>query len=64
MCIDVRAHPDRYASDAAVAAFTEAQGYHPAQCTISSGQPTQGTRILETWFQGNKVYAAATAPPR
>lgn len=23
-----------------------------------------GTRILETWFQGNKVYAAATAPPR
>ena len=63
MCIDVRAHPDRYASDAAVAAFTEAQGIarHSARFPVAN---QQGARILETWFQGNKVYAAATEPPR
>lgn len=33
-----------------------ADGGHPEKIA--------GTRILETWFQGNKVYAAATAPPR
>jgi predicted amidohydrolase YtcJ len=47
-CADVRAHPEKYSSDAAVASFTKAQGYHPAQCAISSGQ-LQHTReiILE-----------------
>ena len=37
-CVRVRAHPDEYASGAAVTSFIKAQGYHPAQCTISSGQ--------------------------
>lgn len=38
ICAAVRDHPDRYASNAAIEAFTQAQGHHPAQCTISSGQ--------------------------
>ena len=37
-CSDARAHPDKYASNEAIAAFTKAQGFHPAQCAISSGQ--------------------------
>lgn len=37
-CARVRAHPEEYATDAAVTSFMKAQGYHPAQCTISSGQ--------------------------
>ena len=37
-CVDARAHPEKYASDASVAAFIKAQGYHPAQCTVSDGQ--------------------------
>jgi predicted amidohydrolase YtcJ len=38
LCADVRAHPDKFAAPAAVAAFTKAHGHHPDQCQISSGQ--------------------------
>jgi len=38
LCAQVRAHPEAYASPAAVADFTKAHGYHPGQCQISSGQ--------------------------
>ncbi len=37
-CVAVRAKPERYASDAESAAFTRANGFHPGQCQISSGQ--------------------------
>jgi predicted amidohydrolase YtcJ len=37
-CVAVRAEPERYASAAAIDAFVRANGYHPGQCQISSGQ--------------------------
>jgi len=44
-CADVRTHPERYASAAAIETYTKAHGYHPGQCTISSGQ-LQHTREI------------------
>ena len=37
-CIEARAHPEKYQAAADVAAFTKANGFHPGQCQISSGQ--------------------------
>jgi len=37
-CAEVRTHPGRYSSAAAIAAFTRSHGYHPGQCAISRGQ--------------------------
>ena len=45
-CLDVRTHPEKYAADAAVAAFIKTQGYHPAQCAISSGQLQHSREII------------------
>jgi len=45
-CVEVRAHPQKYATDASIAAFTKAQGYHPAQCAISSGQLQHSREII------------------
>lgn len=38
LCVEVRAHPDRYTSSDGIAAFRKATGYHPGQCAITSGQ--------------------------
>jgi predicted amidohydrolase YtcJ len=38
LCVQVRAHPDRYDSAEAAARFLKQHGYHPAQCQISMGQ--------------------------
>jgi predicted amidohydrolase YtcJ len=38
LCAEVRANPASYESRESVAAFQKANGYHPGQCTISSGQ--------------------------
>lgn len=45
-CVEVRAHPDTYSSTAQVAAFMQAQGFHPAQCQVSSGR-LQHDRAVE-----------------
>jgi predicted amidohydrolase YtcJ len=45
-CVDVRAHPEKYASDAAVGSFIKAQKFHPAQCQISSGQLQHSREII------------------
>jgi hypothetical protein len=37
-CIEARAHAERYQAAAEVAAFRKANGFHPGQCQISSGQ--------------------------
>jgi predicted amidohydrolase YtcJ len=37
LCGRVRAHPESYAAPDAVKSFTQANGYHPGQCAISSG---------------------------
>ncbi|MBS0388624.1 MAG: amidohydrolase family protein [Proteobacteria bacterium] len=37
-CVEVRAHPERYSADAAIAAFSAAHGFHPGQCQVSSGR--------------------------
>lgn len=36
-CVDARAHLEGFADPAAVRRFTAANGFHPGQCTISSG---------------------------
>jgi predicted amidohydrolase YtcJ len=46
VCTEVRAHPDEYATDAAVSAFTKTRGYHPGQCAISSGQLQHSRDII------------------
>jgi predicted amidohydrolase YtcJ len=38
LCEEVRANPAKYQSDAAIAEFQKARGYHPGQCAIGSGQ--------------------------
>lgn len=46
VCVEAREHMDVYQSAAAVAAFVQAQGFHPAQCLISSGR-LQHERAVE-----------------
>ncbi len=38
VCIEARAHPEHYQAAADIAAFSKANGFHPGQCQISSGQ--------------------------
>ena len=38
LCKEVRTQPGKYATTEAVHAFMQQHGYHPGQCTISSGQ--------------------------
>ncbi len=38
LCAEARAHPERFDSAGATAAFMRKHGYHPDQCQISSGQ--------------------------
>jgi predicted amidohydrolase YtcJ len=38
LCRDVRKHAAKYGKPAAVSAFIKANGYHPDQCAISTGQ--------------------------
>jgi len=45
-CVDVRAHPEKYAGDPAVNGFIKAHGYHPAQCQISSGQLQHSREVI------------------
>jgi hypothetical protein len=38
LCREVRTHAAQYGAPPAVAAFIKANGYHPGQCTVSTGQ--------------------------
>lgn len=38
LCADVREHPDKYATAQQIGDFMKVHGYHPGQCTISSGK--------------------------
>jgi predicted amidohydrolase YtcJ len=38
VCIEARGHAERYQAAADIAAFMKANGFHPGQCQISSGQ--------------------------
>ena len=38
LCQEVRAHADAYSSTEDVKKFMDAHGFHPAQCTVSSGK--------------------------
>lgn len=49
ICKDVRANGAKYNDGALSAAFIKANGFHPAQCTISSGQ-LQHERAVEMEF--------------
>ena len=46
LCVDTRAHPERFADAAAVAAFVKANGYHPDQCAISSGKLQHDRQVI------------------
>jgi predicted amidohydrolase YtcJ len=46
LCQDVRAHPEKYDSANAVAAFMKANGYHPGQCAISSGKLQHDRQVI------------------
>jgi predicted amidohydrolase YtcJ len=46
LCAEVRANPEQYEAEAAIAGFTAAHGFHPGQCRISSGQ-LQHSREIE-----------------
>ena len=38
LCQEVQAHAGKYGTPAGVAAFIKANGYHPGQCAVSTGQ--------------------------
>ena len=46
VCQAVRAHPEAHADSKAVAAFTASNGYHPAQCEISSGKLQHDRQVI------------------
>ncbi len=45
-CVQARADPAQYEAETAIARFTTANGFHPGQCRISSGQ-LQHSREIE-----------------
>ncbi|HUI58682.1 MAG TPA: amidohydrolase family protein [Steroidobacteraceae bacterium] len=45
-CAEVRAHPAQYSQAPAIESFMKAQGYHPGQCTISSGQLQHSREVI------------------
>jgi predicted amidohydrolase YtcJ len=49
LCKDVRAHGAKYQEGAVAAAFIKANGFHPDQCAVSSGQ-LQHDRAVEMEF--------------
>lgn len=49
ICQDVRAHSAKYHERALSTAFIKANGFHPAQCAVSSGQ-LQHARAIEMEF--------------
>jgi predicted amidohydrolase YtcJ len=46
LCQAVRAHPEAYGDGKGVTAFTAANGYHPAQCAISSGKLQHERQVI------------------
>jgi predicted amidohydrolase YtcJ len=46
ICADVRAHPAKYSTAAAIDEFIAAHGHHPSQCTISEGQLQHSRQII------------------
>jgi len=46
LCAKVRADPDAFASAEMVAAFIKSNGYHPDQCSISSGKLQHDRQVI------------------
>ena len=46
LCVDVRAHPGKFAEGDAASAFMKANGYHPDQCAISSGKLQHERQVI------------------
>ena len=51
LCAEVRAHPERYDSADATAAFSHKNGYHPGQCQISSGQLQHDPAVIKEFVK-------------
>jgi len=51
VCSYVRAKPDEYASEQAVAEFLKHYGYHPGQCAISYGVPEHAPSIFNEYIK-------------
>jgi predicted amidohydrolase YtcJ len=46
ICVDVRAHPAKYAAAADIDEFIKEHGHHPAQCAISDGELQHSREII------------------
>ena len=46
LCVEVRAHPEKFTGGDAVATFMKANGYHPDQCAISSGKLQHDRQVI------------------
>jgi predicted amidohydrolase YtcJ len=46
LCADVREHPDKYTTGQQIGDFMRVHGYHPGQCTISSGKLQNEREII------------------
>ena len=51
VCVHVRAKPQDYASEAALADFMKQYGYHPGQCAISYGIPEHAPAIFNEYIK-------------
>ena len=50
-CVDVRDNPKTYQGSDAISRFIEEQGYHPAQCTKTSGQLGHGAEYVHEYVR-------------
>ncbi len=51
VCQNVRAHADTYSTEADIKKFTDANGFHPAQCTISSGKLQHDRQVIMDYIK-------------
>ena len=51
LCKDVRSQGGKYSSSEVVRAFMTAHGYHPAQCTISTGQMQHDPAVIKEFVK-------------
>ena len=51
LCQDVRAHADAYSTEADIKKFMDANGFHPAQCTVSNGKLQHDRKVIMDYIK-------------
>jgi predicted amidohydrolase YtcJ len=51
LCQDVRAHAEAYSTEAEIRKFMDANGFHPAQCTASSGKLQHDRQVIMDYIK-------------